>query len=166
MIFAMKKVLLLVVMLNVFSVLSVGAQSTSELRQKAIAESKRYWSEIKAYNKSQDFPQAAIIDVDMSVKQLLTEIEDIHKSYEYIITEYYNCFDENGQTAVGTPSWEIHALATRNVGLSMDIHWKLLKLKLAEQAYFQNPADQSLRSQVLTYRREFKDRYFGSGYAD
>lgn len=162
----MRRLLLLVIMLSVFSVLSVGAQSTSELRQKAISESKRYWSEIRAYNKSQDFPQAAIIDVDMSVKQLLTEIEDIHKSYEYIIEEYHNCFDEHAQTAVGTPSWEIHVLATRNVGLSMDIHWKLLKLKLAEQAYFQNPADQSLRSQVLTYRREFKDRYYNAGYAD
>ena len=162
----MKKVLLLVLLLNIFSVLSVCAQSTSELRQKAMAESKRFYNELKAYNKSQDFELAVKIDVDMPVKNVLEEYEKVSRSYKNLFQDYYNCFDGEGERAVSSPGWEIHNLAVGNTEMMMSLYWMLLKLKIMEQAYFQNPTDQGLRNQVLKSRQEFKERYFNSGYAD
>lgn len=162
----MKKVLLLALMLNICTVLSVCAQNTSDLRQKAIAESKRFYNELKAYNKSQDFELAVNIDVDMPVKNVVEEYEKVSRSYVNLFKAYYNCFDGEGERAVSSPGWEIHNLAVRNTELMMSLYWMLLKLKLMEQVYFQNPTDQGLRNQVLKSRQEFKERYFNSGYAD
>ena len=67
---------------------------------------------------------------------------------------------------MSSPGWEIHNLAVGNTEMMMSLYWMLLKLKIMEQAYFQNPTDQGLRNQVLKSRQEFKERYFNSGYAD
>lgn len=162
----MKRLLLLVIMLNIFSVLSVSAQSISGLRQKAIAESERFWSEVREYNKSQDFELAYKIDTDMPMKKLLLEFERIYKIYGELFEEYYKCFDDDGTNAVSVPGWEMHNLGANNISMAMSIHWKLLKLRMLEQAYFQNPTDQELRNQVLKSRQEFKDSYYNAGYAD
>lgn len=162
----MKKVLLLVLLLNIFSVLSVCAQSTSELREKAMAESKSFYNELKAYNKVQDSEWAVVIDVDMPVKNVIEEYEKVSRRYKNLFKDYYNCFDEEGERAVSSPGWEIHNIAVRNTELMMSLYWMLLKIKMMEQAYFQNPTDQGLRNQVLKFRQEFKERYFNSGYAD
>lgn len=103
MIFAMKKVLLLVVMLSAFSVLSVSAQSNSDLRRKAIAESDRFWSEVRAYKKAQDFELAYKIDTDMPMKKLLLEFERVYQRYSELFEMYYRCFDEDGTHAVSVP---------------------------------------------------------------
>mgnify|MGYP003308739149 CR=1 FL=1 len=86
----MKKVLLLALMLNICTVLSVCAQNTSDLRQKAIAESKRFYNELKAYNKSQDFELAVNIDVDMPVKNVVEEYEKVSRSFKNLFKDYYN----------------------------------------------------------------------------
>jgi hypothetical protein len=162
----MKRIFLFIITLNVFAVLSVSAQSSSELRQKAIAESNRFWNEVRTYNKSQDFDLAFKMNTDMPMKQLLLEFENAYKRYCELFNEYYNCFDEDGVSLRRTPGWETHVLAVSNISMTMNLHWKLLKLKMLEQAYFQNPTDQGLRDQVLKGRRDFKEAYFNACYVD
>lgn len=162
----MKRLLLLVIMLNIFSALSVSAQSNSDLRRKAIAESDRFWSEVRAYKKAQDFELAFKMDTDMPMKKLLLEFERVYQRYSELFEMYYRCFDEDGTHAVSVPGWEMHNLGAHNISMHMSLYWMLLKLRMLEQAYFQNPTDQELRNQVLKSRQEFKDSYYNAGYAD
>ncbi len=98
------------------------------------------------------------MDTDMPMKKLLLEFERIYKIYRELFEEYYKCFDRDGTNAVSVPGWEMHNLSANNTSMAMSIHWKLLKLRMLEQAYFQNPTDQELRNQGLKSRREFKKK--------
>ena len=111
---------------------------------------------MREYNKSQDFELAFKMDTDMQMKKLLLEFERVYQRYSELFEIYYRCFDEDGTHAVSVPGWEMHNLGAHNISMHMSLYWMLLKLKMLEQAYFRNPTDQELRSQVLKSRREFK----------
>ena len=113
---------------------------------------------MREYNKSQDFELAFKMDTDMPMKKLLLEFERVYQRYSELFEIYYRCFDEDGTHAVSVPGWEMHNLGAHNISMHMSLYWMLLKLKMLEQAYFRNPTDQELRSQVLKSRREFKKK--------